>query len=248
MVDLPVQHVQQVPRGAGIDPGGLQHLHRGADRGQRIAQLVRQGGEEFVLAPIGFGERYGALLKLFEQAGALRGKLFDPELLLPYGTAQYYVGNRRLDGVAYPGIGKALDQVVLGPLLQGLHRQRLVALPGQHDDRRRLLAEFLLQFLQELQAVQVRQVVVEQHAVRAFGAAAREAFAAGAGFRNEIGTLVPGLEVAPERQPVLPAVVDDQDAAAARRSLRVEDDHLEPAVLEALDGLQEVRQFTGLRT
>ena len=177
---------------------------------------MRQGGEELVLAAIGVGERRRPQLKLFEQARALRGKLLDPDLLLGHGPPQHDVGDRRLDGVAHAGIGKALDQVVLGALLDRLDRQRFVALPGQHHHGRRLLAELLLQFLQELEAVQVRQVVVEQHAVRALRAAARQAFGAGAGFRNDIGAFVPRFQVAPEGQPVLPAVVDDQDAARRR--------------------------------
>ena len=44
-----------------------QHLHRVADRRQRVAELVRQRRQELVLAPVGLGEVVGELPGLGHQ-------------------------------------------------------------------------------------------------------------------------------------------------------------------------------------
>ena len=54
---LTIHHVPQMPKplGCRIDDG--QQVDAGFDRRERIAQLVRQCGEEFVLATIGLAQR-----------------------------------------------------------------------------------------------------------------------------------------------------------------------------------------------
>ena len=63
--------------------------------------------------------------------------------------------------------GKAFDEVVLRTKLHGLHGHRFVALTRQHHDRRAILTELLPKLRQEIEAVAVGQVEVEQHAIRA---------------------------------------------------------------------------------
>jgi len=66
-------------------------------------------------------------------------------------------------------LGQALDQVVLGAGLHHFDRQGLAALAGQHHHRRRVSVEPVAQGMDEVDAVEVGQVVVEQHAVRRQG-------------------------------------------------------------------------------
>ena len=57
VIDLPVHHFVRVAQRAGRSPRQPQDLQRVANRRQRIAQLVGQRGEEFVLAAVGFPQR-----------------------------------------------------------------------------------------------------------------------------------------------------------------------------------------------
>ena len=59
-----------------------------------------------------------------------------------------------------------LDQVVLRTALHGLDRDQRVVCAGQHHYRHRELAQVVSQLGQKLQSVHVRQMEVEQHAVR----------------------------------------------------------------------------------
>ena len=56
VIHLPLQQRQQVSRGFGVALGQLQHLQTAAHRRQRVAQLVRKNGQEFVLAPVGIAQ------------------------------------------------------------------------------------------------------------------------------------------------------------------------------------------------
>ena len=56
----------------------LEDLDAGTDRRQRIAQLVRQRGEELVLPPVGFAQPFLAALQLLVGRGQLAGALDDP--------------------------------------------------------------------------------------------------------------------------------------------------------------------------
>ena len=75
-----------------------------------------------------------------------------------------------------------LDQIVLRATLHGLDRDRCGVGTGQHHDRHRDLAQIVSQFGQKLQTIQVRQVVVEQHAVRFLRMGELQPLPAGFGF------------------------------------------------------------------
>ncbi|HSM99109.1 MAG TPA: hypothetical protein VLS47_08855 [Gallionella sp.] len=77
-----------------------------------------------------------------------------------------------------------LDQVVLRAALHRLDRDRCGVGTGQHHDRHRDLAQIVSQLVQELQAIQVRQAVVEQHAVRLLRMGELQPVAAGFGFEQ----------------------------------------------------------------
>ena len=53
---LPFHHVPRLLQCRSIDPRDLQYLEGVADRGERVAQLVREGREELVLATVGLGQ------------------------------------------------------------------------------------------------------------------------------------------------------------------------------------------------
>ena len=57
MAGLPLDHLTRAANRGRIGGALGEHVGDVADRGQRIAQFVRQHGEEFVLAAIGFTQR-----------------------------------------------------------------------------------------------------------------------------------------------------------------------------------------------
>ncbi len=68
VLDLPLHHaVDAVKRRPGI-PGQPHQLEAGAQRRERVAQLVRERGEEFVLTPVGVAQAF-ARLHLFGDVG-----------------------------------------------------------------------------------------------------------------------------------------------------------------------------------
>ncbi len=118
-----------------------------------------------------------------------------------------------LDGVAHrllePVAGDApLQQVVLRPALHRLHGHRLVPLSGQHDHRDQPLRP---QAGEELQAVDVRQPVVEQQAVGNALVRQLQPLLPRLGVEELIGVLAVLGEQPPVELPVLGAVVDDQE-------------------------------------
>jgi len=56
MLDLPFDDVARADARRGVRIGARQQKDRGANRRQRIAQLVRKRGEKFILAPIGIAQ------------------------------------------------------------------------------------------------------------------------------------------------------------------------------------------------
>ena len=57
VLGLPVDHLARLFQLARQRPEHAHHRGRIADRRERVAQLVRQRGEEFVLAAVGFAQR-----------------------------------------------------------------------------------------------------------------------------------------------------------------------------------------------
>ncbi|OEZ67326.1 hypothetical protein JAB2_23880 [Janthinobacterium sp. HH100] len=71
LIDLPLHHVAHARHGGGLVGGQAHDLQAVADRCQRIAQFVRQGGQEFRLAPVHLGQIVGQLAQLLFRALAL---------------------------------------------------------------------------------------------------------------------------------------------------------------------------------
>jgi hypothetical protein len=129
------------------------------------------------------------------------------------GVAQLVLGDLPLDGVEdgahqQPGVGLALDEVVLGPLAHRLHRELVVVETGENDDRgprrRRVrLAE-------GLQAEAVGEREVEQHDVEALLPEALEP-AVEAVHVGDLGAHpLRALQLAPDQVGVVGAVLDQQ--------------------------------------
>jgi hypothetical protein len=81
--ELPIHHVERAAQRRILGGGKACDLQPIAQGCERIAQFMRQRGEEFVLAPVGIAQRvFGALLfgDVREQDGhEIRGGLADPE-------------------------------------------------------------------------------------------------------------------------------------------------------------------------
>ena len=78
----------------GATAVALEDLEAGADRRQRVAQLVGQGGQELVLAAIGFDQPDLAVLQLAVDRAERFGPLVDP--LFEFGQQAFAV---RLEGL-----------------------------------------------------------------------------------------------------------------------------------------------------
>ena len=57
MIDLTLRHIQQARLRIHGSKFPFEHIHGIADRSERVAQFMRQGGEELVLAAVGFLQR-----------------------------------------------------------------------------------------------------------------------------------------------------------------------------------------------
>jgi hypothetical protein len=150
--------------------GGLlaQQLHHVPDRGERIAQLVRQHREELVLAPVAIAQRRLGLAQARGRRGQLGRALRDPSL-------QLLVEPLELPGLAVE-VGEhahaRAQDLGLHRHADVVHRAALEAAQavdvaevhgGDEDDRRALVARVLADHRRQLEAVQLRHAHVDQH-------------------------------------------------------------------------------------
>src|SRR5262249_6566816 len=100
--------------------------------------------------------------------------------------------------------------------------QVIVCLAGDHDDRNQQTVLLTAQPIEELDAVQIGQAIVEQHAVGRLGATQGQAILAGIRLLDEVANRRPVTHQPPERRAILWTVVDDEDAPGVRLLLAVE--------------------------
>jgi hypothetical protein len=129
LVELPLHHVARVAREVGALVGELEQREAVAQRRERVAQLVRERGEELVLAPVGGTQRLLGAAPLDHLA------LQRPVRRLDLVGAATHLGEHRVERV-----DQRADLVVARPA----HAQREVALlddalgdVGDLEDRRR---------------------------------------------------------------------------------------------------------------
>ena len=77
LADLALEHAERRATLSASPPPMRKTLHGVADRGQRVAQLVRQHGQELVLAAVGFRQIGGQAAQAVLQLSALGDVLAD---------------------------------------------------------------------------------------------------------------------------------------------------------------------------
>jgi hypothetical protein len=153
VVDLPLHNAHQpldLGVAAALEP---QHLQGGPQRGKRVAQLVTQHGQEYVLAAVGLAQ--GLFRPLQGQLGADAGQ-----------------GDGEVEG---------LGEVVVGAQLKGLDHVGAVAAGGDHDDGQVDQRIDTAEAPEDIQAGHARHHDVQQHQVEAVPAEKLDGLPAAAG-------------------------------------------------------------------
>ena len=137
------------PASSGADHPVGERLGVPPDRGQRGAQLVRDGEQELPLPALAGGQRGGQLVQRVRQVGDLVGRL-DRHPDRPVAGAQPGGGGRRRAGSAGPADGRAAARPAApaaSPASSGSQRLGSTCRhgpcgrgPGQHHTRRRRAA------------------------------------------------------------------------------------------------------------
>ena len=147
VVDLALDHRQFAPGPMAIRPGLLQQVDGRLDRGQRIAQLVREDGQEFFLAAIRLAEFFLGVLA----AGDVGEHPEDAD----HHSLVVLVRARGDDRPQLPTVGAAKAQVVdvglaLTPLFQFCRHQRSIVRGHEVEHRSAVqIGEWNLQHLGE---------------------------------------------------------------------------------------------------
>ena len=191
---------------------GLPHdLQSDADRRQGIAELVGEHGQELVLAPIGLGQGRRPPLQLGDQPGAIVRQGFQLAALILDLAAHDPLEDHGPDRLPEAVAVEALEQEVQDPLLHRLDGHRHVAVAREQDDGDIVPVELGPEAVEEFQAVEVRELVVEQDAVGPDIAAHPQAVLARAGLPEPVVSLVALGDPAAIDRAILGIVLDDEN-------------------------------------
>ncbi len=168
------------------------------DGSERVAELVREHRQEFILAAIGFPH------VLIEPLEFLALAIQLP----PDGDSFDRVVHRLVEGFWRIA---PLHQVILGASLEGLDGHRFPSPAGQHHHGDGGTAGPSGQLVEELETVEVRQVVIEQQAIDTCPPACLKAVESGRILQESVIHPRVFPQIAPDRLPIFWAVVHDQD-------------------------------------